>query len=137
MQLKAIINDILSTVDRAIDNRAEYLRLIDKARAACAGLTQDDVRDALLPLIAAYRGVKIVEGRGKATGRKVFDREAPAFESAKRDLRMITQDICGAGSDHAAPSKPTKVRAKAAALALLEACGGDLKRAMAILKAVA
>jgi hypothetical protein len=138
--LTTLVRAILVAIDAGRKALEQYNAAIRAARPALAGKPEDVVRAEIAEIVSAYRKVPLIDGKGKGAGRKVFDRAAPHYESAKLDLRTIVKDILGTSSPDK-ESKPTKVRLSAAekdaARALLAACGGDLKRAVAALKAVA
>ena len=56
------------------------------------------VRSTLMPFVGKFWGIAIVDGEGKAKGSKVFDKDAPKYENAKRDLYDLVTEICGADS---------------------------------------
>lgn len=135
------IRSMLTNVDVAIKARDAYMASLAKAREHFAGKSREDVRATLVPIVGEFRGVRLVDGERKAKGQRVLDSSAKNYETAKRDLTRILADICGPVS---ADSAPTKVKLsadeKAAARALLKACkacGGDVRRAIAAIKAVA
>ena len=72
---------------------------------AIADLTKDlkrksreTVRSTLMPFVGKFWGVAIVDGEGKAKGNKVFNKDAPKYENAKRDLYDLVKEICGSAS---------------------------------------
>ena len=139
--ITTVVRNMLNNVDAALAARDAYMASLAKAREHFKGATRDDVRAVLVPIVGEFRAVPIVDGERKAKGTKVLDSSAKNYETAKRDLTRILADICGPVS---ADSEPTKVKLsadeKAAARALLKACkacGGDVRRAIAALKAVA
>lgn len=135
------IRTMLTNVDAALAARDAYFAALKQALAHFAGKSREEVRAALVPIVGEFRAVPIVDGERKAKGTKVFDSSANNYSTAKRDLTRILADICGPVSADSEPTKPTQKKAsaeeKAAARALLKACGGDLARAKAILAAVA
>ena len=105
-------------------------QLILQLRDACKGMDREAIKAATMPGWAQGAGIKLTdEGNWPENA-----------GTAKRRFNRLIADILDDGSAKTT-SEPTKVRIKAsereAALALLEACGGDLKRAKAVLKAVA
>lgn len=60
--------------------------------------SRDTVRTTLMPFVGAFWNVKLVDGEGKAKGTKVFDKTAPKYENAKRDLYDLVKGICGVQS---------------------------------------
>ena len=100
-----------------------------KLRDACKGMDREAIKAAIMPGWAQGAGITLTdEGNWPENA-----------GTAKRRFNRLIADILDDGSAKA--SEPTKVRIKAsereAAEALLAACGGDLKRAQAVLKAIA
>ena len=60
--------------------------------------SRDTVRSTLMPFVGKFWGVAIVDGEGKAKGSKVFNKDAPKYENAKRDLYDLVKEICGSTS---------------------------------------
>ena len=109
---------------------AERERAMLELRKACAGMDREAIKAAIMPGWAQGAGITLTDEGN-------WPEDAG---TAKRRFNRLIADILDDGSAKTT-SEPTKVRIKAsereAALALLEACGGDLKRAKAVLKAVA
>lgn len=99
-------------------------------RDACKGMDREAIKAAIMPGWAQGAGITLTDSGNwpKNAG------------TAKRKFNRLISDVIGDDNAKTA-SEPTKVRIKAsereAAEALLAACGGDLKRAQAVLKAVA
>lgn len=82
----AIKND----VHAALKSVAVYQDKIDSLKKLCAKL---DVRATLLPYVASFYGVPlVVSERG---GKTVFDKDAENYETARKALFRMTQDIEG------------------------------------------
>jgi len=60
--------------------------------------SREAVRSTLMPFVGKFWGVAIVDGEGKAKGSKVFNKDAPKYENAKRDLYDLVKEICGVAS---------------------------------------
>ena len=60
--------------------------------------SRETVRSTLMPFVGKFWGVAIVDGEGKAKGSKVFNKDAPKYENAKRDLYDLVKEICGSTS---------------------------------------
>lgn len=90
--MQANVNRALTAVGKAAEQHAIYLAEIAKLRK---GLPRkaDKGRAVLMPLIAQYYGVPVVDGAGKATGQMVMDSEAGSYEAAKTALRRMLADI--------------------------------------------
>ena len=66
---------------------------INDLAKAFNGKTRDDIRTALLPVIAEAYKVRLIDGKGKATGTKVLDSEAKGYEAARKFLGRILAAI--------------------------------------------
>jgi hypothetical protein len=60
--------------------------------------SRETVRTTLMPFVGKFWSVALVDGAGKAQGTKVFDKDAPKYENAKRDLYDLVNGICGSAS---------------------------------------
>ena len=104
--------------------------LVLQLRKACAGMDREAIKAAIMPGWAQGAGITLTDEGN-------WPEDAG---TAKRRFNRLIADILDDGSAKTT-SEPTKVRIKAsereAAEALLAACGGDIKRAIAALKAVA
>ena len=117
----------------ALKSAHEFAANIDKLRTKFAGQTQEDIRAALLVHVADYYGCAL---NPKGTGLLKADAKRNATrEALKRMVRAIV------GTSQSARKVQPSIRAKAsesnAAKELLEACGGNLNRARAILAKLA
>ena len=85
----------------ALNAAAAYSTAIEKARKCpeVKGKGEDVVRTALLPIVAGFYDVPLIDGAGKATGKKVLDKTAESYEAAKKALQRLLADIMGKGSD--------------------------------------
>lgn len=108
-----------------------------RARKELKGKPAADVRAVVLPILATHYGCPTNED---GTSLVKAGTDAKLYARTTKRIQRVVKDIVGESANNH-ESQPTKVRVKAderaAALALLEACGGDLKRATAILKVVA
>lgn len=80
---------------KALNSATSYADAIDGLRKLCAKLDRDAARAEMLPIVAAYYKVPVVDGAGKAQGAKVLDKEAAAYETAKKALQRLLADIYG------------------------------------------
>lgn len=117
MSLATHINTALSHADA-------YAEAIEKARTCpeIKGKSREEVRAALLPIVAANRGCPLVDGERKAKGTKVLDRSHANYGKTDKAIQRLTADICGVGvpRNEAGLSVPRHIAALAAQLA--EAC---------------
>ena len=107
----------------ALDAAVAYGTAMDAARKCpeVKGKSEDVVRVALLPIVAKFYAVPMVEGAGKAQGKKVLDKTAEKYEAAKKALQRLLADIMGNTADKGEELQvPKHIAALAAQLA--EAC---------------
>ena len=84
----------LSThINNALASAQSYAAAIESARKDAKGMTRDAVRIAILPTVAAFYGVAVKAGEGKAEGTKVLDKDAPKYETARKALQRLLSDI--------------------------------------------
>lgn len=87
-----------SNIKSALASASAYASAIDGARKDAKGMTRDAVRVIVLPLVGEHYGVTVKAGEGKAEGTKVLDKDAPKYETAKKALQRLLNDVCGAQS---------------------------------------
>jgi hypothetical protein len=110
-------------IHTAINHAFAYEEQIELARTELKGKGEADVRLALLPIVASYPkyNVPMVDGKGKAEGKKVLDSTHPKYETAKKAYNRLVADImgktAGKGEGLAVPAHIAKL-----AKALAEAC---------------
>ena len=129
------INTLVAAV---LDTAASFTQRVDAVRKACpkalladkAGLT-----DFLRPAVAKYHGITLTE---QSTKRMVFPADHAKTNAAKLDLSRLVRRVMGETSAHKAEPVAMRFNAaqKSAAQSLLDACGGDMARVRAVLKAV-
>ena len=104
--------------------------LVLQLRDACKGMDREAIKAAIMPGWAQGAGITLTDEGN-------WPEDAG---TAKRRFNRLIADILDDDSS-AKASEPTKIRIskaeREAAEALLAACGGDLKRAQAVLQAVA
>lgn len=88
-------------ITAALNAATTYGAAIEEARQCpeIKGKGENVVRAALLPIVAGFYTVPLVDGAGKAQGKKVFDKAAPKYEAAKKALQRLLSDLMGKGSD--------------------------------------
>ena len=57
------------------------------------GKSREQIKAALLPVMPSVYKVKLVDGDGKAKGRKVLDSESPEYEAARKMVQRIVNAI--------------------------------------------
>lgn len=103
---------------KALNSATSYAEAIEGLRKLCAKLDRDSARAEMRPIVAAYYKVPVVDGAGKAQGSKVLDKDAAAYETAKKALQRLLADIYGKPETKAAPKQrrvSKEVRASAEA----------------------
>lgn len=129
---------INTIVRSALTIAASFNERVSELRAA---LPRDVVADkaalfdALRPGVAAFYGIELTV---KSTGRAVFPADHANTEAAKQALKRLASAVQGPVVHQKAEAKPMRFSAaqRDAAAALLAACGGDMARVRAVLKAV-
>jgi hypothetical protein len=90
--MQANVNKALNAVRNAQAEHAVYLAEVAKLRAKLPR-SADKGRAVLLPMVAKFYGVAVVEGAGKATGSMVLDSDSAAYEAARKALQRMVADI--------------------------------------------
>ena len=113
---------ISQLVSVALDSVGAYGKAVADIRATLKGrVSPEEVRVALLPPVAAYYGVKLVQ---KERGEGVtWDKDAPKFETAKKAHQRLVADVLGKTS---ASKDELEIPEEIIALArkLVKACEG-------------
>ena len=101
MSVSSMVRKALGAVERARKEHAVYEAQIAGLRR---GLPKDREkgRAVLLPCVASFYGVRVVDGQGKAEGQKVLDSDAGGYEAAKTALRRMVNDIYGSNESGSA-----------------------------------
>ena len=110
----------INAINAALNAAKVYGDAIAEARNCpeVKGKGEETVRAALLPVVAAFYAVPLIDGDGKAKGRKVLDKAAPKYEAAKKALQRLLGDLMGKGSDKGEELEvPEHIAALAAKLA--------------------
>ena len=111
-------------IHAALDNAFTYAEKIALLQAAFKGKTAEQIRDAIRPDVASYTkyAVPFVDGKGKAVGTKVLDKEHPQYENCRKAVTNLTKAIVGVSSDAVETEEievPAEILAAAAKLAKL------------------
>ena len=88
----------LSThITNALASAHAYENAIDLARKDAKGMTHDQVRAVILPIVASNPkyDVPLIDGMGKAKGTKVLDSTHAKYETARKAINRLLSDICG------------------------------------------
>jgi hypothetical protein len=129
------MSNINTLVTKALNSAASFASHVDALRTECQGMDREACTNVLRPAVAKYYGVPVIV---KGTGREVLDSSHERAETASTALQRLVKSVIGVTVHRTA--EPVKLRIKAneraSAAALLAACDGDVKRALAILKAM-
>jgi hypothetical protein len=110
------------TIHAALDAAHTYGERIAELRKVYEGKTADEIRDAIRPAVASYKkyAVPFVDGKGKAVGTKVLDKDHPQYENCRKAVTNLTKAIVGK-TDGATEELevPAEILAAAAKLAKL------------------
>lgn len=104
---------IKSNVTAALNAAHSYAAAVEALRKDCAGMEREAVREAMLPCVAAFYAVPVVEGK--------LDREAKKYEAAKRALYRLLKDVCPSSDRKEETEVPAELLKAAAVLAKLAA----------------
>ena len=102
---------IKSNVTAAIDAAHAYDTATAALRKDCKGMEREAVREAMLPCVAAYYAVEVVEGK--------LSTESAKYEAAKRALYRLLKDVCPSSDTKEEEAIPAELLKAAKALALL------------------
>jgi hypothetical protein len=121
---KAINTNTVNTVHQALDSTFTYAEKIAVLQTHYKGKTAEQIRAAILPDVASYTkyAVPMVDGKGKAVGTKVLDKEHPQYENCRKAVTNLTKAIVGVSSDATGTEElevPAEILAAAAKLAKL------------------
>ena len=89
--------NLTNIIHAAINLSLDYDAKIAEARTALKGKTPEEIRETLLPIVAAspkYQ-VPVIDGERKAKGKKVLDKSHPKYETCRSMLSDIVADIVG------------------------------------------
>lgn len=100
MSVQQHVAAALKAVKKAQELHADYLKAIDSLRRDLPK-DREKGRAVLLPCVASFYGVPVVDGAGKAAGSKVLDSDAGGYEAAKTALRRMVNDIYGSNETNA------------------------------------
>jgi hypothetical protein len=89
------ISKLQASVTTALKHAKGYADAIAIAIKESKGMPRDEVRTAIMPTVAAFYGVSLKDGEGKAEGTKVLDSGAAKYEAARKALGRLLNDICG------------------------------------------
>lgn len=102
---------IKSNVTAALTAATSYSDAIAALRKDCKGLDKPAGRDAMLPCVAAYYRVEVVEGK--------LSTESAKYEAAKKALQRLLKDVYPESNAKEEVAIPADVMKAAKALALL------------------
>lgn len=102
---------IKSNVIAALNAATSYGDAVAALRKDCKGLDKPAGREALLPCVAAYYKVEVVEGK--------LSTESAKYEAAKKALQRLLKDVYPESSAKEEVAIPAEILKAAKALALL------------------
>lgn len=122
---------IKSNVTAALNAAHSYGAAVAALQKDCAGMERDAVREAMLPCVAAFYAVPVVEGK--------LDRESAKYEAAKKALQRLLAAVCPSSDTKEEVAIPAAVLKAAKELAALcaEYEGAKSLAAKAVAKAFA
>jgi hypothetical protein len=87
----------ITAIRSALAAADAYAKAIEEARNCpeVKGKSEDVIRANLLPIVAEKFAVPVIDGKGKATGKKVLDSSAANYEAAKKALQRLMADLMG------------------------------------------
>lgn len=129
------INSLVVAALRTADTFGERVAAIRAAVPTSALADKAALADLLRPGVAQKHGIVLTI---KSTGRAVFPADDARTDAAKQDLSRLCRAVIGQVVHQKAEPVAMRFSAaqKAAAASLLQACGGDMARVRAVLKAV-
>lgn len=126
-----------STVIAALKAAASFQERVADVRATLhASVIADKaaLADALRPGVAKFYGMELTI---KSTGRAVFPADHAQTDNARQALSKLVRALQGPVQHHTEPAPTMRIKAteRSAYAAFLAACGGDVKRMAAVIKA--
>ena len=85
----------------ALDSAFTYAEKVALLQKAFEGKAVEDIRNAIRPDVASYTKyqVPMIDGKGKAVGTKVLDKEHPQYENCRKAVTNLANDIAGKTSE--------------------------------------
>ena len=122
---------IKSNVTAALNAAHSYAAAVEALRKDCKGMERPAVREAMLPCVAAFYAVEVVDG-------KLSDK-SPKYAAAKQALYRLLKDVCPSSDTKEETEVPEELLKAAAVLAKLAAKyeGAKSLAAKAVAKAFA
>lgn len=102
---------IKSNVIAALKAATSYGDAIAALRKDCKGLDRAAGREAMLPCVAAYHSVEVVDGK--------LSTESKSYEAAKKALQRLLKDVYPESSAKEEVAIPAEILKAAKVLALL------------------
>ena len=104
---------IKSNVTAALTAAHSYAAAIEALRGDCKGMDKPAAREAILPCVAAFYAVPVVDGK--------LDSEAKKYEAAKKALYRLLKDLYPGSDSKDEIEVPAELLKAAAVLAKLAA----------------
>jgi len=88
-------------IHAALDSAFTYAEKVALLQKAFEGKAVEDIRNAIRPDVASYTKyqVPMIDGKGKAVGTKVLDKEHPQYENCRKAVTNLANDIAGKTSE--------------------------------------
>jgi hypothetical protein len=102
---------IKSNVTAALNSAHAYAKAIEGLRGDCKGMEREAAREEILPCVAAYYAVEVVEGK--------LSTESAKYEAAKKALQRLLKDIYPESSTKEEVAIPAEILKAAKVLAAL------------------
>ena len=122
---------------KALNSATSYAEAIDGLRQLCAKLDRDAARAEILPIVAAFYKVPVIDGERKALGAKVLDKDAAGYETAKRAVSKLLADIYGEPKTKAEPKRQRVSKALRASAEAYLAQFDSVAEAIKVLRLIA
>ena len=90
---------IKSNVTKALTAAHSYGDAITALKSDCAGMTRDAAKAAMLPTVATFYSVTLVDGQKAAKGTKVLNADCAKYEAAKKAIQRLLDDVIGVAGD--------------------------------------
>lgn len=86
---------IKANTHKALTSAHDYAAAIEGLRKDCKGKTREEARAIMLPAVASFPkyNIPLVDGDKSAQGRKVMDATHPKFETARKALNRLLNDV--------------------------------------------
>jgi hypothetical protein len=102
---------IKSNVIAALKSAVSYAEAVEALKNDCKGINREEAREAMLPVVAAFYKVEVVEGK--------LSRESAKYEAAKKFLQRLLAEVYPSSASKEEVEIPAEILKAAKALAKL------------------